>query len=167
MTNLLESIAIDIQETVPKTESGKSSIVLMMDCFLKLAKAIPTTKITATTVGTIFEEHGLGSSGISTNILSDGRPQFIAKLLAAVCTQRSTKAIATTEYYFHANNQIEPFTPAIVSTSRNNVVEHRKDGPVRGPSFICVRRASLLWNKILSSRRIRTGKPPGPLRHAH
>lgn len=119
-----------------------------MDRFSNPTNAIPTAKITAKTVATIFLEPWVSNFGILTKFLTDRGPQITSEFFAGICTKFRVNAITTTEYHFQANGQVDRLNLPIFSRLRDNVAEHRKNWDVFALLlYQCVRFASLSGNK--------------------
>lgn len=113
----LEFGAMDIVGPLPKTTQGIQHISVISDCYSKLARAVPTSRTTATHVANVSIDHFLISYSISKYELADNGTQFVGKLFATVCALFGGTHIATTAYYPQRNGQAKrlkkPSSPGI------------------------------------------------------
>ena len=60
----LELVAIDILGQLPKTTGGYAYVLVITDCYSKLARAIPLRRVTAPIVADAFLTHWVYAYGI-------------------------------------------------------------------------------------------------------
>ena len=71
---------MDFITDLPKTRNEHSSILVVVDCFIKMVKLIPLSKNTmAPVIAQIFFEHVVRYHGIPQSIVSDRDPRFTAR----------------------------------------------------------------------------------------
>lgn len=67
----LEYVAMDTLGLLSKAKQGNQFVVVMIDQYTKLKKAIPTSKTKSMTVAPIFLEHWVANFGIYSKTLTD------------------------------------------------------------------------------------------------
>lgn len=112
---------------LPRTEGGSKYIFVIPDRHSKLTKSIPTVRMTATSIVSIFMELSVSNFRIPSTVLTDNGPQFSSKFFAALCKKLEDKTLVTTNYHLQDNGQVERFNAIIISRLRNYVAEHEKD----------------------------------------
>lgn len=87
-------------------------------------------EVTARIVAAVVLEHGVVSYRIPITILTDNRPQFVAKIFAAPCASMSTKVVTTVGLYPQTNGKVERFNKTLVARLRHYIEEHRRSWDV-------------------------------------
>lgn len=83
-SNPLEFIAMVIVEPSPKTKQGSPNILVIIDRYFKLTKAISTLKMTSKHVASMLEDHWHIQYGIRAYLLTDNKTRFVSKYFATV-----------------------------------------------------------------------------------
>lgn len=71
--------AIDILDSLPQTKSGNQFVVIIIDRYSEMPRAVPTPNISLSRVAYIFFNHSEILYGISDVILSDNDQKFVSK----------------------------------------------------------------------------------------
>lgn len=94
-----ELAAMDIVEPFPETVLGSQYILVIRHCYYMLARAVRTSKMTATHVTNLFMDHELIPYSIPTYLLADNGTKFVGKFLATVCLLLEDENFTATAYH--------------------------------------------------------------------
>lgn len=95
--------------------------------YMKLSKAIPTTKSNAITVSRLTLEPLVANYGIPCRLLTENGPPFVSKFFVAIYSTLAEKSITTTECYTQTNGQAERFNTTPGLRLRYDVSDHQTD----------------------------------------
>lgn len=109
----LEFMAIHILAYLTKKRQRSRLVVVMKDCYSTLTGDIPTIRVSAPMVATIFLKHWVVPYGIPNTLLTDNGPQFASKVLSALCASQLTRLIATTDSHPQSNGLVEQYVKAL------------------------------------------------------
>lgn len=96
----VELVAMDILGPLPGTWNGNQFVLVIMDQFSKLVRVVPTPKMTALSMGSLFmdKEGILYAYGVSQYVLTDIVTQFSCKLFESLWIFWRIKHVVTTAY---------------------------------------------------------------------
>lgn len=123
----LDFVAMNILGQLPRTASGKQHVVVIMDRYSKLTRAISKAKTTATHDTNVFFDHWVVPYDIPKYHLTGNSPQFVSKFFETICTYLGVKQLTNTAYHSQAIGQVERYNKTIVTRLRHYVAEHQKD----------------------------------------
>lgn len=87
---------MDILGPLPKMSHANPIIVVIMDRYSKLTRAILTPKPTAIYFPIIFLDHWVMPYGITTFVLIHNGPQFVSKFFSVLCGFLKCKQLSST-----------------------------------------------------------------------
>lgn len=100
---ILEIVAMEIIEPLPKTLHGNLYVLVITDCYSKLTTVIPTSKTAASHVANPFLNLWIVTFGVPTYLLADNGPQFACMFFQSVDRQLEIGHLTTTFYHPHTN----------------------------------------------------------------
>lgn len=121
------SLAMDILGPLPASENGNRFILVMVDRFSKLTRAVPMKEITAVAVASAFIDVWVASYGIPDSTLTDNGPQFASVFFQGVLGLLGIEAKYTTPYHPQTNGQVERYNRTIMRQLRVYTAEHPKE----------------------------------------
>lgn len=83
---------------LPKIKSGNDFIVLKMNRYSKLKKALQTAQRTLTAVARILADLYTSNLGIQSSILTDDSPQRASEFVKGICAELRITTPTNTEY---------------------------------------------------------------------
>lgn len=95
----MEFLAMDNLGFLSTTKTGNKFIVIMLDHYSKLTRAVQTKTTTATDVTKAFGENWIVPYGIPERLLTDNGYQFDEKLFKSVCVGLSIKLMTSNVYH--------------------------------------------------------------------
>lgn len=105
---------MDILEPLPESEEGYKYILLMVDCWSKLARTVPTRKITAVAVASAFIDVSVGSYGVPDSTLTDIGLQLASAFFQEVLGLHGIASKYTTPYHPQTRGQVERYNRTIM-----------------------------------------------------
>lgn len=105
----LEFSAIHILKPVQKAGRDNQYIVMITDCFSKIFKEGPISRIPVTDIETILIEYCNDSYRMQDKHLTENEPQLTSKSFAAINTKLGVKVMERTEYPFQADGKVKYF----------------------------------------------------------
>ena len=87
-----EVLSIDLMGPYPRTQRGKTSILVVTDCYSRWVEAYPLGKATTKSIVDTFERELFPRFGYPRALLSDNGPQFVSKAMGDAlkrCPRRS------------------------------------------------------------------------------
>lgn len=95
----LESIAIKILGPLVKATNGNPFLVILTDQYFKLARAVPTSRKSATHISFLFYDHSIAPYGASAYLLTENGKQFASKLFETICSFLGLKHLTAFAYH--------------------------------------------------------------------
>lgn len=99
----LEFVAMDILRPLAKMPIGSQLMLVMMDRYLAVTKYVPTSKITALCITSLFMKPCVILYGFPGLVRTGCGTQFINKLFDSLCGLSGTKHLTATVYHSQAN----------------------------------------------------------------
>lgn len=121
------SLAMDILGPLPESGGGQKFILVMVDRFSKLSRAVPMRVITAVEVASAFVDVWIASYGIPDSVMADNGPQFGSVLFQGVLGLLGIVSKYTTPYHPQTNGLVERYNRTLVRQLRIYVAEHPKE----------------------------------------
>lgn len=124
-TEPLTDLSIDLLGPLPRTKVGNEFLLVIVDRFSKLTRAIPLGDTGAESVTAAFLDYWVAAYGPPGTILSDNGPQFRSKFFQGVCSFLGVKNLYTTTYHPQTNGQVERYNRTILGQLRTYVEDHQ------------------------------------------
>ena len=103
-----ESIGMDYLGPVPKSTSGKDTILIAIDRLTKMARFIPThSSVTSKETADLFLREVFRHHGLPSNIVSDREPRFTAKFWEALQKALGVELLMSTAAHPQTDGQAE------------------------------------------------------------
>lgn len=125
--NLLNSLNRLVLGQLPKKTSGTQYLMILTNCYSKLANVTSTGKMTAATVFTIFLNNCLASYGNPARDLTNNNPYLTFKVFKTVCVELRIVQLTTAEDHPQSNGKAETFKDDMVSRLSYYFSEQRED----------------------------------------
>jgi len=85
-TEPLTDLCMDLLGPLPRTEAGNEQLLVIVDRFSKMKRAIPLQQIDAESIEAAFSDHWVAAYGPPATVLSDNGPQFRSTFFQGVCS---------------------------------------------------------------------------------
>lgn len=108
-------VTIDIMEPPPRTKASNQIVAIMTGRYPKLAKAIPTAKITSTRAANVFFIDWIIFYEIPDTMLSDNGQQSFNKFFTYLCFSLGTTKLRTMAFRPQLNTEIRRCNRTIFS----------------------------------------------------
>jgi len=116
---------MDLLGPLLRTTVGNKHLLVIVDRFSKMTRAIPLQRIDAETIAAAFLDHWVAAYGPPVTVLSDNGPQFRSTFFQGVCSLLGIFNWYSTTYYPQTNGQVERYNWTIVGQSRTYVQDHQ------------------------------------------
>lgn len=126
-TRLLETVATNILDLLPKTTKDNQHVVIITERYSKLTGLVPTARITTTVVACIFFDPWVTPYGIPSYLLTYNGTQVVDKFFGSLCTNLGTKHMTTTAYHPQTSASVDRYDKTIVDRLRHFVVSPQRD----------------------------------------
>lgn len=110
-----------------KTSQSIQFILVIMERYTKLTKAILTTKSNASTDACIILKKCLKNYGIPTKLITDSGPQLVSKFFVSVYFTPRIDGITTSRYCLLTSCQVERFNTSPTMQRCHYISEHQID----------------------------------------
>jgi len=124
-TKPIASVSMDLLGPLTTTKTGSVFLLIIVDRFTKLVRAIPMTSISATDVASAFCRDWISVHGPPDTALSDNGPQFASLFFQGVCSLMGIKNLYTTTYHPQTNGQVERFNKTLVDMFAHYIEDHQ------------------------------------------
>jgi len=132
-TEPFASVSLDILGPLTETKTGNRFLLIIVDGFSWLVRAIPMTCITATDISSSFSRDWITVYGPPDTALTDNGPQFASLFFQGVCGLMGIKNLYTKTYHPQTNGQVERFNKTLVHMFMHYIEDHQDN-----------------WDKLLS-----------------
>ena len=85
-TEPLTDLCMDLLGPLPRTAAGNEHLLVIVDHFSKMTRAIPLQRIDAETIAAAFLDRWVAAHGPPATVLSDNGPQFRSTFFHGVCS---------------------------------------------------------------------------------
>ena len=85
-TEPLTDVCMDLLGPLPRTDVGNEYLLVLVDRFSKLTRAVPLQRTDADTVSAAFLDFWVAAYGPPDTVLTDNGPQFRATFFQGVCS---------------------------------------------------------------------------------
>jgi len=125
-TEPLTDLCMDLLWPLPRTAAGNEHLLVIVDRFSKMTRAISLQRIDAETIAASFLDHWVAAYGPPATVLSDNGPQFRSTFFQGVCSLLGIFNRYSTTYHPQSSGQVERYSWTIVGQLRT-YVEDRQD----------------------------------------
>jgi transposase InsO family protein len=98
-----EVLSIDLMGPYPRTQRGKTTILVVTDCYSRWVEAYPLGKATTKSIVDTFERELFPRIGYPRALLSDNGPQFVSKAMGEAIKRWGSEGWTTPIYHPRAN----------------------------------------------------------------
>lgn len=119
---------MEILGALPITFQEIQYVLIIMDRYSKLTRAIPTSKTTVSRLANLFLDHWIVPFGVPTYLLTDYVPKFGSKSFQSVSRKLGIKHLSATSYHPQTNGKAQRFNKIIVTCLRHYVVNINTTG---------------------------------------
>jgi len=123
-TEPLMDLYVDLLGPLPRTASGNEYLLVIVDRFSKMIRAIPLQRIDAEPIAAAFLDNFVAAYRPPATILSDNGPQFRFTFFQGVCSLLGISNRYSTTYHAQTNGQTERYNRTIVGQLRTYVEDH-------------------------------------------
>lgn len=116
-SELLEFLAMDIVEPFLKTVQGNQNILVIMDPYFKLARAVLKSKMTIMHVTNLYRDQWIIPHGIPSYLLTDDETLLVSRLFAAVWALLGARHLTTFVDHKQTNGHAKRFKETILPAS--------------------------------------------------
>ena len=124
-TEPLTDLCMDLLGPLPRTEAGNEHLLVIVDRFSKMTRAIPLQRIDAESIAAAFLDYWVAAYGPPATVLSDNGPQFRSTYFQGVCSLLGISNRYSTTYHPQTNGQVERYNRTIVGQLRTYVEDHQ------------------------------------------
>jgi len=124
-TKPVTDLCMDLLGPLRRTAAGNEHLLVIVDRFSKITRAIFLQRIDAETIAAAFLHNWVASYGPPATVLSDNGPQFRSTFFQGVCSHLRISNRYSTTYHPQTNGQVERYTRTIVGQLRTYVEDHQ------------------------------------------
>jgi len=124
-TEPLTDLCMDLLGPLPRTAAGNEHLLVIVDRFSKMKRAIPLQRIDAENIAAAFLDNWVAAYGPPATVLSDNGPQFRSTFFQGVCSLLGVYNRYATTYLPQTNGQVERYNRTIVRQLPTYVEDHR------------------------------------------
>jgi len=124
-TEPLTDLCMDLLAPLPKTAAGNEHLLVIVDRFSKMTRAIHFERIDAETIAAAFLDYWVATYGPLATVLSDNGPQFRSTFFQGVFSLLGISNRYATTYHPQTNGQVERYNRTIVGKLRKYVEDHQ------------------------------------------
>jgi len=118
-------LCMDPLGPLPRTAAGNEHLLVVVDRFSKMTRAIPLERIDAETIAAAFLDYWVAAYGPPATVLSDNGPQFRSTFFQGVCSLLGISNRYSTTYHPQTNGQVERYNRTIVGPLRTYLGDHQ------------------------------------------
>ena len=124
-TEPLTELCMDVLGPLPVTTEGNKYLLIIVDRFSKLTRAIPLREANEETIAAAFLDYWVAAYGPPNTVLTDNGPQFRAAYFQGVFSFLGVHNRYSTTYHPQTSGQVERYNGTIVGQLRAYVEDHR------------------------------------------
>jgi len=124
-TDPFVSLSMDLLEPLTETKAGNVFLLIIVDRFSKLVRAVPLAGITATDVSSALCWDWISVYGPPDTVLTHNGPQFASPFFQDVCNLMGIRNLHTTTYHPQTNSQIKHFNKTLVDMLMHYIEDHQ------------------------------------------
>jgi len=126
-TDPFASLSMDLLGPLTETKTGNVFLLIIVDRFSKLVRAVPLAGITAMDVSSAFFRDWISVYGPPDTVLTDNGPQFASLFFQGVCNFMGIRNLYTSTYHPQSNGQVERFNKTLVDMFMHYIEDHQDD----------------------------------------
>lgn len=111
--------------TASKDVKRNQLVIVMIDWYSKLRRAVPPSKTTASHATLTFIDNWTITHGVPNFLLTDSGLQFLSKFFNALCGFLGVRQLTITAYRPQRNDQTERYNKTIVAKLHQHVNERK------------------------------------------
>ena len=123
-TKPLTDLCMDLLGPLPRTAAGNEHLLVIVDRFSKMTRAIPLQRIDAETIAAAFLDNWVAAYGPSATMVSDDGPQVRSTFFQGVCSLLWVSHEYSTTYHPQTICQVERYNRTIVGQFGTYVEDH-------------------------------------------
>jgi len=123
-TDPFASLSMDLLGPPTETKTGNVFLLIIVDRFSKLVRAVPLAGITATDVSSAFCRDWISVYGPPDTVLTDNGSQFASLFFQGVCNLMGIRNLYTSTYHPQTNGQVERFKKTLVDMFMHCLEDH-------------------------------------------
>jgi len=124
-TKPLTNLCKDLLGPLPRTAAGNEHLLVMVDRFSKITRAIPLQWIGAKTIAAAVLDNWVAAFGPPATVFSDNGLQFRSTFFQGDCSLLGISNRYSTTYHAQKNCQVERYNRTIVGQLRTYVEDHQ------------------------------------------
>ena len=124
-TERLTDLCMDLLDPLPRTSAGNEHLLVIVDLFSKMTRAIPLERIDAESISAAFLDYWVAAYEPRATVLSDNGPQFRSTFFQGVCSLLGISNRYFTTYHPQTNGQVERYNRTIVGQLRTFFGDHQ------------------------------------------
>jgi len=124
-TGPLTDLCMDLLGPVPRTAAGNEHLLVIVDRFSKMTRAIPLQRIDAETIAAAFLDNWVADYGPPATVSSENGPQFRSSFFEGVCSLLEISNRYSTTYHTQTNGQVDRYNRTIVGQLRTHLEDHQ------------------------------------------
>jgi len=124
-TEPLTNLCMDLLGPLPRTEAGNEHLLVIVDRFSKMTRAIPLQRIDAESIAAVFLDHWVPTYGPPATVASENGPQFRFTLFQGICSLLGIASRYSTTDHPRTNGQVKRYNRTIVGHLRMYVEDHQ------------------------------------------
>lgn len=122
----LVDICLELLGPFPESVRGNRFILVIVDRFTKLVRAIPIPREDAETVASAFCDGWVASYGPPDTVLTDNGPQLTSVSFRGACRMMGIHNLTSTTYHPQTQGQVERYNRTIVAQLKAYVTDHQE-----------------------------------------
>jgi len=123
-TDPLASLFMDLLGPLTETKTGNVFVLIIVDRFFKMVRAVPLSGITATDVSSAFCRDWISVYGPPGTFLTDNGPQFASLFFQGVSSLMGILKLFTSTYHPQTYGQVERFDKTLVNVFMHYIEDH-------------------------------------------
>jgi len=124
-TDPFASLSMDLLGPLTETETGNICLLIIVDRFSMLVRAVPLADITETDVSSAFCWDWICVYAPLDTVLTDSGPQFASLFFQGVCNLMFIRNLYTSTYHPQTNGQVERFKKTLVEIFMHHIENHQ------------------------------------------
>jgi len=124
-TEPLMDLCMNLLGPLPRKASVNEHLLVIVDRFSKMMRAIPLQRIDAETIAAAFLDYWVAAYGPPATVLSDNSPQFRSTSFQGVYSILGIYNRYSTTYHPQTNGPVERYNRTIVGQVRTYVKDHQ------------------------------------------
>jgi len=124
-TDPFASLSMDLVGPLTETWTGNVFLLIIVDWFSQLVRAVPLAGITATDVSSAFFRDWISVYGPPDTVLTDNGPQFASLFFQGVCNLMGIRNLYTSTYHPQTNGQVERFNKTLMDMFTSYIEDYQ------------------------------------------